>query len=181
MLKNKTTNCLLLLGYEILEGVISESQEDEQTEFLAANTTTSKVSSEVSVLDIFQFVKVTFHNDTVAIFRSINGVCDCHESLTRKEFYEKTPLKKPGEKGNDLRLAVQQNQIENAKCLIDILDVDEVSTKGRDGMTALHHAVEAGNTELIPLLAAKMTNKNPQDDSGNTPLINAVRLSLIHI
>ena len=31
-----------------------------------------------------------------------------------------------------------------------------------------------GNVEMVALLAAKMGNKNPQDDSGKTPLIWAI-------
>ena len=48
--------------------------------------------------------------------------------------------------------------------------LDDVEAKDIHGQAALHYAAKNDNVEMIMRLAGKMTNKNIQDEDGNTPL-----------
>ena len=67
-------------------------------------------------------------------------------------------------------VALEYEQTACAKYLIPMLD--DVLAKNNRGQTALHLAAGIGHLEIILML--RMTNINPQDLAGNTPLHEAL-------
>ncbi|KAF9208867.1 hypothetical protein BGZ49_007300 [Haplosporangium sp. Z 27] len=63
--------------------------------------------------------------------------------------------------------AAQRNNINAVRRLIDSSDINE---RGDDGYTALHHATENGNRDMVSLLLANGANPNIVEDRGYTTL-----------
>jgi len=105
-----------------------------------------------------------------------NAVLNAHkevvELLINNGAEVNTLIKIDGEQFTLLHIAIRQNDIEIAKLLI--ANVANIETKSSYDWTALQHAVDEGQDDIVRFLISKGADVNVRNRSGETPLSCAV-------